>query len=194
MDSLNLARKVHILDVGGMPFFWEQMHFDKREDVDITVLNLKEVVDQQDKSYKNIRCVVGDARNMSQFKDHEFDIAFSNSVIEHVGDFQDQIQMANEIQRVGKSIFLQTPNYFFPLEPHFLTFGFQFLPIKARAKLLQKCDLGWYKRTPDHDLALQVAMSIRLLRKVELKKLFPRATIYSEKFCGLTKSFIVVQP
>lgn len=57
---------------------------------------------------------------MKQFQDNEFDAVFSNSVIEHVGDYEAQRQMANEIMRVGKRYFVQTPNFYFPIEPHIL--------------------------------------------------------------------------
>lgn len=50
---------------------------------------------------------------MLQFKEKEFDLVFSNSVIEHVGGFQDQMKAANEIRRVGKNYFIQTPNKYF---------------------------------------------------------------------------------
>jgi hypothetical protein len=55
---------------------------------------------------------------MPQYRDKEFDIAFSNSVIEHVGNDLRIRQMADEVRRVGRN-YLQTPNYYFPLEPHF---------------------------------------------------------------------------
>lgn len=52
------------------------------------------------------------------FDDNEFDWVFSNAVIEHVGDRQDQILFLNEMLRVGKNVFFTTPNKYFPVESH----------------------------------------------------------------------------
>jgi ubiquinone/menaquinone biosynthesis C-methylase UbiE len=133
---------------------------------------------------------VGDARDLSQFADHEFDVVFSNSVIEHVGSVGDQQKMANEIRRVGRFYFVQTPNRGFPLEPHFMFPFFQFLPVSCRAKLLQKFNLGWIARVPEFQNAKLVVQSIRLLTRRDLEQLFPEAEIFEERFLGLTKSFV----
>jgi 2-polyprenyl-3-methyl-5-hydroxy-6-metoxy-1,4-benzoquinol methylase len=73
---------------------------------------------------------------MPQFQNDEFDIVFSNSVIEHVGSYEEQNLMASEVRRVGKRYFIQTPNLFFPIEPHFLFPFFQFLPLDYRVTLI----------------------------------------------------------
>jgi hypothetical protein len=98
--------------------------------------------------------------------------------------------MANEVCRVGKCYFVQTPNKYFPLEPHFLFPFFQFLPIRFRAWLLQNFKLGWFTKTPDALEAREVVESIRLLTKKEFKAFFPNASIYEEKVLWMTKSFI----
>ena len=99
--------------------------------------------------------------------------------------------MAKECQRIGKAFFLQTPNYWFPLEPHFLTFGVQFLPVRVRAILLRKFSLGWYSKIKDYKKSIEVVEGTRLLRKKELKNLFPGAAIAEEKLFGFTKSFMI---
>lgn len=142
-------------------------------------------------SHTNIRSVIGDARTMPQFEDKEFDIVFSNSVIEHVGDYGQQRQMADEIRRIGKRYFVQTPNRYFPIEPHFLFPFFQFLPLLMKVFLLTHFNLRWFKKTTDKDKAEEVAKSITLLSRREFMSLFPDAKIHKEKFFGLTKSFTV---
>lgn len=52
------------------------------------------------------------------FKDKQFDWAFSNAVIEHVGNHDDQLTFVNEMLRVAKSVFVTTPNRYFPVEAH----------------------------------------------------------------------------
>jgi len=54
------------------------------------------------------------------YSDNEFDICFSNSVIELVGSFEDQRKFANEIRRVGRKLWVQTPARSFFFEPHYL--------------------------------------------------------------------------
>jgi hypothetical protein len=105
---------------------------------------------------------------------------------------RNQQQMAEELQRVGKRYFIQTPNFYFPLEPHFLFPLFQFFPLRLRVFLIHHFDLGWFNRITNKRKAAELVNSIRLLKKGELKKLFPKATIKDEKFLGLTISFIVL--
>jgi hypothetical protein len=101
--------------------------------------------------------------------------------------------MAEEVRRVGKRYFVQTPNRYFPLEPHFLFPFFQFLPIKVRVWLLQNFKLGWIEKTPDLQKATEIVESIRLLGKREFLSLFPHAHLYEEKVFGMTKSFVAYE-
>jgi len=191
LDQINSIKssKVEILDLGGTVLFWENMGFEelrKGRDIRITVLNIM----PQDSKYEFIKTIKGDARDLSGFADKQFDVVFSNSVIEHVGSYDDQKRMALEVQRVGKNYFIQTPNRYFPVEPHFLFPFFQFLPLAAKVFLLQHCKLSWYKNIKSKGEAEQAAREIRLLCLKEFKGLFPGADIYKEKLLGLTKSFI----
>jgi SAM-dependent methyltransferase len=180
-----LKRPVHILDVGGVEDYWKMMRMND-DQVFITLLNLT----QENVTAPHMTSMVGDARRL-QMDDNSFDVVFSNSVIEHVGTFQDQLQMAREVCRVGKRYFVQTPNKYFPLEPHFLFPFFQFLPFGLQATLLQHFNLGWFQKVPDLQKAREIVESIRLLDRREFTSLFPRAAFYEEKAIGITKSFVV---
>lgn len=182
-----VPRPLTILDVGGTQGFWERMGFVDEPGVQFTILN----IEPQAVHHAQFNSVVGDATNLSAFTDASFDVVFSNSVIEHVGNLASQQRMAREIRRVGRRYFLQTPNYYFPIEPHFLFLGFQWLPLEARAWLLHHFDLGWYKRLPTREAARREAADVTLLKKNELLSLFPGANLYCEKVLGLTKSFVV---
>lgn len=180
-----------ILDVGGRAAIWEQEGFcepDQLENISITLINVK----KSKVTSPNLNAVVGDARNMKQYKDGEFDVVYSNSVIEHVGNYEQQRQMAKEVQRVGQRYFLQTPNRYFPIEPHFLFPFFQFLPLSIQVWLMTRFHIGCRKKVTKQK-AIQKVTSIRLLSKKELIELFPNATIVDEKFLGLTKSFILYE-
>lgn len=177
---------IRILDVGGTPEFWSVVGFSNAR-VSITLLNQQ----QLDCNNGSLRSVVGDARNMRDFSDREFDVVFSNSVIEHVGSFTEQQAMASEVRRVGKRYFIQTPNRYFPIEPHFLIPGFQFLPVWMRAGLLARRDVGWWKKAESYAAARAEVTAIRLLSEYEFRQLFPEGRLYKERFFGLTKSFII---
>lgn len=177
---------VRILDVGGTPTFWELRGKDLPGSPEVVCLNLE----AQHSEDPRITSVVGNAVDMPQFEDGSFDIVFSNAVIEHVETLDNQRRMADEIRRIGKRYFVMTPNKRFPLEPHFLFPGFQFLPIGARVALLRRMPLGWYAKEPDPAVAEQKVRLIRLMTAKEFRSVFPGATIRRERVFGLTKAFI----
>ena len=123
--------------------------------------------------------VVGDARAMP-FADGEFDVAYCNSLIEHV-DPVDRPLVAAEIRRVARRWFVQTPNLWFPIEPHVLLPGYQLLPERVQRRLAPLGAAGDYER-------------IRLLDRGELQRLFPDAAILRERVGPLTKSLMAVGP
>ncbi len=177
---------VDVLDIGGTQAFWTLMTGDDPGDVTVTLLN----IEHQEVASDQFVSAVGDARNMPRFGTKSFDIVFSNSVIEHVGTYSDQRRMANEVMRVGKRYFIQTPNKRFPLEPHFLFPWFQYLPAEVRAQMVHRFDVGWYKRIPDLAAARAEVDSVRLMTRREFAALFPGSSIHVERMGGLAKSFI----
>jgi hypothetical protein len=180
-----VPRPVSLLDVGGTPSYWTSMGFADPA-VNITTLNLSV------QPNSSLRQVSGDARSMPQFADGEFDVVYSNSVIEHMGSRADQEAFAHEVKRVGKRYFVQTPNYWFPLEPHFLLPGFQFLPVRSRALMLSRFNLGHIRREPTYSAAEDAVRSIELLTARDLRSLFPGANLLRERFLGMTKSLMAI--
>src|SRR6476646_9610833 len=116
IDRLH-SQCVHILDVGGTSDFWLGMLNAAGTNWQVTVVNLELV--QPTTSLPWLRFAIADATALP-FADRSFDVVFSNSAIEHVGGWNEQQLMAQEIRRVGKRYFVQTPNYYFPMEPHVL--------------------------------------------------------------------------
>jgi len=182
-----LPKPVKVLDVGGTIDFWQTMDMVDREDLSLTILNIF-----ADESLPNVQCLVGDARDLSQFEDQSFDIVFSNSVIEHVGTKDDQRRMASEVRRVGKNYVIQTPNRFFPIEPHVQFPFFQFMPREAKIWIHRQMSLASYPRAKDRNEAIKWVDEIRLLSRQELGEMFPEAQIVAESFYGLTKSHTAV--
>ncbi|NCI48059.1 class I SAM-dependent methyltransferase [Sediminibacterium soli] len=179
-----LPRPISILDIGGTLAFWDAMEF-REPDVEITLLNLS----AEPVNRAGFRSIQGDATALS-FTDKSFDIVFSNSVIEHLYDTRSQEKMAGEVRRVGRHYFIQTPNYWFPMEPHWLFPFFQFLPVTMRVFLTRHFALGHIKKIRNKTAAEKQVSEIKLLTRAEMEMLFPEAGIHSEKFLGLTKSFV----
>ena len=179
-----MSKPIRILDVGGTQNYWKDKEVFNNSDYHITLLNLKKV----DVDYSNVKSVSGDATNLSHYKEDKFDIVFSNSVIEHLYTYDNQVKMAKEIKRVGKLFFVQTPNKYFLIEPHYVFPFFQFIPKKIGFLILTKTKLcRGYKWTDSY--AQKYLDEIRLISLNEMKELFPDSHIYYEKICGLNKSF-----
>jgi|TARA_B100000780_G_scaffold225302_1_gene164400 2-polyprenyl-3-methyl-5-hydroxy-6-metoxy-1,4-benzoquinol methylase len=181
-----LKKPVTILDVGGKINYWENRNLAGNIDYQITIVN----IEKENSNYSNIKCVIGDATDLSQFKNKSFNVVHSNSVIEHLYNFKNQKKMASEIIRVGQNYLVQTPNKFFFMEPHYLIPFFQFLPNKIKYYILTNTKMSRLKKW-DRKFAKQYINEIKLISLNELKILFPSSTIYYEKFYGMNKSFTV---
>lgn len=129
--------------------------------------------------YPGRRFVRADARDLP-FADGEFDIAYSNSLIEHLAP-ADRDAFAREIRRVARGYFVQTPNRWFPVEPHSLLPLVQFLPSRLRRRVWR---LGVAKGEYEE---------IELLGRRELQRLFPDATIVEERAGPLVKSLVATR-
>jgi SAM-dependent methyltransferase len=89
------------------------------------------------KSFPQVTVVVADGRELP-FADDEFDLGFSNAVVEHVAGGTDaQRQFVHELCRVARRVFVTTPNRFFPLEVHTLVPFAHWLPRGARDRVLR---------------------------------------------------------
>lgn len=186
-DKLDKFQKpVRIIDIGGTIRYWEGRGLQDNENYIITLVNLE----APESPYKNIKSVVGNAVNLSEFTDNSFDLVFSNSVIEHLTIWENQLLMAKEVQRLSKHYFIQTPNKYFPVEPHFFFPFFQFMPYAMQYGLLTKTKLSRMKKW-DTERASSYIKEIRLLTSAEMIGLFPGCKVYNEKVAGLVKSITV---
>jgi hypothetical protein len=122
----------------------------------------------------------------------DYDLAFSNSVIEHVGGFAQREAFARAVHALAPLHWIQTPYRYFPVEPHFLFPGFQFLPLSVRAAVLRRWPLV-HSRPGTRQRALEIALSVELLSRTELRVLFPDSRIVAERVGGVPKSLIAVR-
>jgi hypothetical protein len=184
---VRLARQTgatRILDVGGTAFDWNVVP----QRLNVTLLNRT-----VDGDCQGFPLVLGDACDLP-FADGAFDVVYSNSTIEHLFTWHNQQRMASEIMRVGRAYFVQTPNRWFPVEPHYLTPFIHWLPKPWQRKLLRNFTVWGLLSNPAQETCDRDVDEIRLLSVAEMRVLFPTARIVRERFLGLTKSILAIGP
>jgi SAM-dependent methyltransferase len=188
--ELHISAETRVLDVGGTPETWNMLPVRPR----VTLLNTPRTKAE----LAGAACwVAGDGRALP-FGDAAFDVVFSNSVIEHVGDAESQRQFAREIARVGRAYWVQTPNRWFPVEQHLLTPLVHWLPKHWQRFIVPRFTVWDALVRPSRDRrAFYLAHyldDVRLLSAAELAALFPGARVLRERFCGWTKSLVAMLP
>jgi SAM-dependent methyltransferase len=183
LEELRPTPETTVLDVGAdelgfgdgpgcgtLNFFEERYPWPQR----VTALGLHDGAGFRER-YPAIRYVQGNALALP-FEDGAFDVVFSNAVIEHVGGREEQRRFVSEALRVGRRVFVTTPNRRFPLEVHTRLPLVHWLPEEVSHGVYRASGRGW-------------AEDIRLLSPRELASLFPgRVRVLS---LGLTLVAIV---
>lgn len=185
------ARSERMLDIGGFPGFWT-----RHEPVagGIDCLNVQKTEwDEATCPEHAIRTLKGNGCAL-ETEDASYDIVFSNSVIEHVGTWDDQQAFAREARRAGKKLWVQTPAYECPVEPHYVGLYIHHLPDSWQKALVRWVTLwGWLHRPTQEQVDHEVN-SIRLLTRKEMEELFPDCEILTERLLGVfPKSYIAVR-
>lgn len=117
IEALRVSRETRILDVGGV----------STDRLSLAVCPNVSLLNIRPEPNCPLPQVIADGRALP-FKDRSFEIVFSNSVIEHLGSPEQQRAFVLEISRLGQKYWVQTPNRWFPFEPHLLTSFVQWLP------------------------------------------------------------------
>jgi len=142
------------------------------------------------KHYPQVNAVIADACRLP-WPDKYFDIVYSNAVIEHIGDYDRQRQMANEIMRVGKRWFVATPNRWFPFEFHIRLPFITWLPGSVYL---------WIGRIVRYNHVRKKYMfgikcdGIRLLSARQLSRIFPGSEIIKQRITFMPETLIAVGP
>lgn len=131
-------------------------------------------VDLEDRPEYPGRLVRADATQHLPFDDDEFDLAYCNSVIEHIPPGRRRA-FAAELRRIARGWWVQTPAMSFPIEPHSLLPAAHWLPASLRRR--------YWTLGAGSDVE-----EIQILRRAELESLFGPA--FPERLGPLTKSWI----
>ncbi len=180
--------RVRIVDLGGTCQYWSLLSAAEftEMNIELTIINITEVAHQN--TNDRIEFITADACELSRYSDNSFELVHSNSVIEHVGTWERMQAFAAEVRRLAPVYYIQTPNFWFPLEPHHNIPFFHWLPLYSQVWLLQQ-KYG----IQDYAAALQRYEGTRMLSKRALCSLFPDSAIQEEKFLFLTKSFMAIR-
>ena len=184
----------NLLDIGGRKIYWNILPPGtlKQNKVKITVLNLPSDLKGEDDEIFEHKS--GNACDLPEYQDNAFHIIHSNSVIEHVGGWPQMKAFAKEVRRLAPRLFVQTPYYWFPVEPHYITPFFHWMPKPFQVQLLRRFKLGNRGRARNLDDALTRLEDIpRMLDQKTFRLLFPDCHIAKERFCLLTKSLIALR-
>ena len=176
--------QMNVLDLGGEPKFWRAAAVRPER---VTLVNLR----YKDPGEPWMRLVVGDACSHAPQLE-SYDLVVSNSLLEHVGGAARRLTLANRIRDISDRHWVQTPNRYFPLEPHWFFPLFQFMPFPARVLITR----GWplsHRRSTDRHRAAQLVRDVELIGPAEMRRLFPDSAIWLERFVGLPKSIVAIR-
>ncbi len=120
-------------------------------------------LDRFQAAFPAVHCVRADGRDLP-FNDDEFDIGFSNAVVEHVIGRDEQRRFVHELCRVSKRVFVTTPNRRFPIEVHTLLPVVHWLPRLPRERVYRAL-----RRDAGLGVELLTARSLRALFDVEAR-------------------------
>jgi hypothetical protein len=187
--NFNINNSVKLIDIGGDLFFWDLADKEGLTLPQITIVN---IYDKPSTLPDYITWVVADGKKLP-FNDFEFDIAFCNSVIEHLGNWESQLELAKEIKRVAPNYFVQTPNQKFPVEPHFITPFIHWLPKAVQKRLIRNFTIWGLVTRPTSEYCEHFLAELRLLEIDEMFKLFSDSSIVTENFLGIPKSIYAIK-
>jgi hypothetical protein len=186
--EFRITPETRVLDIGGTPECWDTAPVRPR----LVLLNTPRAA----ADLAGAQWVAGDGRSLP-FRDGAFELVFSNSVIEHVGDRASQQRFAREVARVGRAYWVQTPDRRFPVEQHLLTPLVHWLPRRWQRAIVPRWNVWSLVAavTPDRrDFYLDHYLSdVRLLTAREVRELFPGAQVLRERVLGWSKSLIAIK-
>ena len=119
------------------------------------------------------------------FTDKSFDIVFSNAVLEHVGSREEQAAFLRELTRVGKALFVTTPNRWFPIEHHTGLPLLHFLPAWLYRAILGRTRYRYWA----------AESTLNMLTAGELAELFPAevdVNVKTIRFVGFGSNLVAV--
>jgi hypothetical protein len=187
VDTFPDLEQMSVVDLGGYPDTWTRAAVHPKH---VHVVNI-EALSSDVPDW--VETDVADACALPErIASREYDLVFSNSVLEHVGGHERRMRFAEAVHRMAPAHWVQTPYRYFPIEPHWIAPGMQFLPVRGRASLARWWPLAKV-RASDLRGALDGVLWTELVDRTQMRYYFPDSDIRSERLAGLTKSLIAVK-
>jgi hypothetical protein len=193
-----VSGQIRLIDLGGTVKFWEDWGLAKQPRLDVTIVNDHHIDKNHEHdrlSLPNIHRLQADVLTLSAVDLAQFDVIFSNSLIEHLPGPEAQRQLAQAIIDSGRPYFMQTPNKRSPVDPHFprpyVPF-FAAYPRPLQARLLSWSALGSGSAAPSYAAALERLSNYYPLTTRGVRQLFPQARIVMERPLGVPMSIIAM--
>ena len=193
--AAELGRDITILDLGGVPGYWQNVGIGNIARIEL--LNLAEAELGRDLPPGMPEGLfvsrIGNACSLTDYADGSVDLVHSNSVLEHVGDWGNMRAKADEMMRVGRAGWMQTPAWGFPFEPHFRTLFMHWFgrPLQSR---LMGLSFDPRVRRASLDIRRRRIDSVNLLGRREVRELFPGRPLYVERLMLWPKSYVIHWP
>jgi hypothetical protein len=185
--------EIKIADIGGDRIYWKIFPFERFPDVQfkIELINIlpKKLHFGEDYSRPNVefKPVICDCTKLTM-ADKSYHLCHSNSVIEHLGSWENVKKAVSEADRVAQYVYHQTPNFWFPYEPHFRMVFVHWLPRPMLTTFITEFS---NLRNKEYDVAKFHQDEICLLTRRDMKRLFPGLKLINERYL-LVKSFMVL--
>jgi hypothetical protein len=177
---------MRVLDLGGTPDAWRLAPVQPKSVVTVNLLPLES-------GSPAITAVQADACDLpASVAGDRFDLVYSNSLLEHVGGHVQRRRLAETIHSLADRHWVQTPYRYFPIEPHWLFPGIQWLPYEARVQVSMHWNRG-HIRTHTRDEAEDQVDEIELIGISQMRRYFPASVIWYERFAGFVKSLVAIR-
>ena len=195
----SLGKPVRLLDIGGTFAFWERMGLRQEHQLSVSLLNNHHIDKSQidySPCYDYIDNVYGDANELTRTDFANYDVVFSNSMLEHLDSKTSQERLTAEILASGKPFFIQVPNKYSLIDPHFphpFVPFFAAYPKTLQTRLLTIGAFGGGEKYRSLEQARERFKYYNPISRGQIRKLLPPAHIITERHLGIPMSIIAMR-
>jgi hypothetical protein len=193
-----MPRPLRVIDLGGAAQMWRRWGITEEDGLQIVLANTHRL----DPTHRGeaspgafVSSIEIDVLDLEPSAYADYDVVFSNSMVEHLPSRDAQARLAARIVASGKPYFIQVPNKHCIVDPHFphpFAAFFASWPPALQMRAIQWHPLGTRRRATSRDEAVRRIETYHPLAKRDLAALFPQARIETEWNLGLPMSLIAI--